>query len=407
MTFQALNLTPSLLTTLVSQGYEQPSPIQAQAIPVLLEGRDVLASAQTGTGKTAAFALPILQRLAQTNPHHMKTRKIQALILAPTRELAQQIKESFMTYGKKMNLKTAVIYGGVNQRGQEEILKRGVDILIATPGRLLDLMNQNLVDLRHVKYFVLDEADRMLDMGFSRDVKKIVTAIPKVRQTMLFSATIPAEILTLAHDLLTEPVRIEVTPPEAMIDKIEQSLFTVNKRQKSVLLLHLLQDEALKVVLVFTKTKHGANKLVKDLIAEGVQADAIHGNKSQNQRQQALRNFKSGKSRVLVATDIAARGIDIDELTHVINYDLPDTAETYVHRMGRTGRAGRVGKTYSFCAQDESHLLAQIEKHTKTKLPLVESQPFHAHVTPDKIYVPVPLQKRKRSRRRNTMARVS
>ena len=224
---------------------------------------------------------------------------------------------------------------------------------------------------------------------------------------MLFSATIPAEILTLAHDLLTEPVRIEVTPPEAMIDKIEQSLFTVNKRQKSALLLHLLQDNALKVVLVFTKTKHGANKLVKDLIAEGVQADAIHGNKSQNQRQQALRNFKSGKSRVLVATDIAARGIDIDELTHVINYDLPDTAETYVHRMGRTGRAGRVGKTYSFCAQDESHLLAQIEKHTKTKLPLVESQPFHAHVTPDKIYVPVPLQKRKRSRRRNTMARVS
>ena len=399
MTFQALHLSPSLLSTLVKEGYEQPSPIQAQAIPVLLEGRDVLASAQTGTGKTAAFALPIIQQLSsRMTPSH--PRRIHALILAPTRELAEQIKESFNTYGGTTSLKTAVIYGGVSQKHQEVALKRGVDVLIATPGRLMDLMSQHLVDLKHVQYFVLDEADRMLDMGFSRDVRKIVTAIPAKRQTMLFSATIPHEILDLANELLTNPVRIEVTPPEAMIDKIQQSLYLVGKKQKTALLLHLLAQPSLHSVLIFTRTKHGANKLVKELLAASVKADAIHGNKSQSHRLQALKGFKAGTLRVLVATDIAARGIDIDDLSHVINYDLPDTAETYVHRMGRTGRAGRLGAAYSFCSQEEAPLLAQIEKHAKMTLPVIEDHPYHVAITPVKLYVPTPLAKKKRNRNR-------
>lgn len=400
MTFQGLNLMPSLLKTLVSEGYQEPSPIQAQAIPVVLEGRDVLASAQTGTGKTAAFALPILQRLSQgPKPSHKRT--IKALILAPTRELAEQIKDSFNTYGNQLPLKTAVIYGGVSQHKQEIALKQGVDILIATPGRLMDLMNQRLVDIRQVQYFVLDEADRMLDMGFVRDVRKIVTSLPKVRQTLLFSATIPNEILDLANELLTNPVRIEVTPPEAMVDKIDQSLYYVGKKQKSRLLLHVLTNASLKSVLVFTRTKHGANKLVKELLASGVKADAIHGNKSQSARLQALKGFKSGSLRVLVATDIAARGIDIDDLSHVINFDLPETPETYVHRMGRTGRAGRVGEAYSFCSEDETPLLAQIEKHTKMTIPVTKDHPFHVDIKPFQPYVPTPLPKRNKSRRRN------
>jgi ATP-dependent RNA helicase RhlE len=400
MTFQELQLLPSLLTTLTAQGYETPSPIQAQAIPVLLNGKDVLASAQTGTGKTAAFALPIIQRLS-LQPNHSNKRMIKALILAPTRELAEQIKESFMTYTGSLNLKTAVIYGGVSQKNQEHVLKRGVDVLIATPGRLIDLMNQQLIDLHQVTYFVLDEADHMLDMGFIRDVRRIVKAIPQQRQTMLFSATIPKEILDLANELLTQPVRIEVTPPEAMIEKIEQSLYYVSKKQKTLLLRHLLKNQALQSVLVFSRTKHGANKLVKELLATGINADAIHGNKSQNQRLAALKDFKSGNVRVLVATDIAARGIDIDDLSHVINYDLPDTPETYVHRMGRTGRAGRVGEAYTFCSQEESHMLAQIKKLTKMSIPVVENQPYHTAVIPEPVYVPAPLQQRKRNRNRN------
>ena len=398
MTFQELQVIPSLLTTLTAQGYDTPSPIQAQAIPVLLQGRDVLASAQTGTGKTAAFALPIIQRLS-LQQHHTNQRMIKALILAPTRELAEQIKDSFLTYTGSINLRTAVIYGGVSQKNQEHVLKRGVDVLIATPGRLIDLMNQQLIDLRQVKHFVLDEADLMLDMGFIRDVRRIVKAIPSQRQTMLFSATIPREIMELANELLTNPVRIEVTPPEAMIEKIEQSLYFVAKKQKTSLLRHLLQNQALQSVLVFSRTKHGANKLVKELLASGISANAIHGNKSQNQRLLALKDFKSGSSRVLVATDIAARGIDIDDLSHVINYDLPDTPETYVHRMGRTGRAGRVGEAYTFCSQEESHMLAQIKKLTKMSIPLVENHPYHELVTPEPVFVPAPLQKRRRNRR--------
>ena len=398
MTFQELHLIPSLLTTLTAQGYETPSPIQAQAIPVLLNGLDVLASAQTGTGKTAAFALPIIQQLS-LQPNHSNKRTIKALILAPTRELAEQIKESFTTYTGSINLKTAVIYGGVSQKNQEHVLQRGVDILIATPGRLMDLMNQQLVELRHVKYFVLDEADHMLDMGFIRDVRRIVKAIPQTRQTMLFSATIPREIVELANELLTKPVRIEVTPPDAMIEKIDQSLYFVAKKQKSPLLLHLLANANVQSVLVFSRTKHGANKLVKELLVAGVQADAIHGNKSQSHRLQTLSAFKSKRLRVLVATDIAARGIDIDELSHVINYDLPDTPETYVHRMGRTGRAGHVGQAYSFCSQEESHLLTQIQKHIKMHLPLVSTHPYHVDITPVQPFVPAPLKKRKRSRR--------
>jgi ATP-dependent RNA helicase RhlE len=297
-----------------------------------------------------------------------------------------------------MSLKTAVIYGGVSQKHQENTLKHGVDILIATPGRLMDLMGQRLVDLRYIEYFVLDEADRMLDMGFVHDVKRIVNVIPKQRQTLLFSATIPHEILSLATDLLTNPVRIEVTPPEAMVDSISQSLYYVGKKQKSRLLLHLLTNASLHSVLVFTRTKHGANKLVKELLASGIKADAIHGNKSQSARLQALKGFKSGSIRVLVATDIAARGIDIDDLSHVINFDLPETAETYIHRMGRTGRAGRLGAAYSFCSEDESALLMQIQKHTKVNIPLVIDHPFHVDITPFTPYVPAPLPKRKRNR---------
>ncbi len=398
MTFQELQLMPSILTTLHQQGYHQPSPIQEQAIPIVLQGRDVLASAQTGSGKTAAFALPIIQQLATRK--HSGQRHIHTLVLAPTRELAEQIKDSINTYRGNLYLRAAVIYGGVSQRSQEMALKRGVDIVIATPGRLMDLMNQRLVNLQHVQTLILDEADRMLDMGFSKDVRKIVASIPVKRQTLLFSATIPNEILSLAHELLTDPVRIEVTPPSEMVDTIQQSLYTVPKKQKTPLLLHLLKSTTLQTVLVFTRTKHGANKLVKELMQADISADAIHGNKSQSARIQALKGFKSGKIRVLVATDIAARGIDVDDLSHVINYDLPDTAETYVHRMGRTGRAGRLGEAYSFCSEDETALLTQIEKHTTHKIPVVTDHPFHAPIKPVVLYKPKPLQPRKRSRSR-------
>ena len=376
MTFQELNIITPILNTLVHEGYEKPSPIQEQAIPVLLEGRDILASAQTGTGKTAAFAIPIIQALYHQENRIKNKRLIQVLVLAPTRELAEQIKESFRNYSRDLQIKTEVIYGGVSQKNQEIALKNGLDVLVATPGRLLDLMNQGLVDVSQIKYLVLDEADRMLDMGFIHDVKKIVKEIPSDRQTMLFSATIPKDILKLASELLKNEVRIEVTPPEAMVDKIKQSLFYVSKKDKTNLLIDLLVNPKLESVLIFTRTKHGANKLVKELLSFGVKADAIHGNKSQNKRIQALNEFKAKKLRVLVATDIAARGIDIDELSHVINYDLPESAETYVHRMGRTGRAGMSGEAYSFCSQDEKNLLSAIVKHIKMDIPVVENKLF-------------------------------
>jgi ATP-dependent RNA helicase RhlE len=377
MTFEQLNIIAPILKALAFEGYLEPSPIQEQAIPVLFDGHDILASAQTGTGKTAAFAIPIIQALYNDTKINEQKKRIHALILAPTRELADQIMQSFRSYSRNLGIKSEVIYGGVSQKNQEIALKKGVDVLIATPGRLLDLMNQGLVHLDYVKFFVLDEADRMLDMGFIHDVKRIVTSIPKIRQTMLFSATIPKEILSLANELLKNPVRIEVTPPEAMIDKIKHSLYYVTKKDKTSLLLDLLKNANLESVLIFTRTKHGANKLVKELLSYGVKADAIHGNKSQNRRQKALLDFKNKTLRVLVATDIAARGIDIDELSHVINYDLPETPETYVHRIGRTGRAGLTGEAYSFCSQDENHLLISVEKHIKMNIRVETDHQFH------------------------------
>jgi ATP-dependent RNA helicase RhlE len=378
MTFQDLKIIAPILKAIEEEGYTIPTPIQEQAIPVLFQGHDILGSAQTGTGKTAAFAVPIIQALYENNRTHNGKRQIQALVLAPTRELADQIKDSFRNYSKNLGIKSEVVYGGVSQKSQEVALNRGIDVLIATPGRLLDLMHQGLVNLEFVKYFVLDEADRMLDMGFIMDVNKIVARIPKERQTMLFSATIPNEILKLANSLLKDPVRIEVTPPETMLEMISQSLYFVTKKDKTNLLIDLLVNPKLTSVLIFTRTKHGANKLVKELLSYGVKVDAIHGNKSQNNRQQALLNFKNGKIRVLVATDIAARGIDIDELSTVINYDLPESPETYVHRMGRTGRAGLSGVAYTFCSQDEVHLLKAIEKHNKESIPIVENHLFKA-----------------------------
>lgn len=379
MNFKNLGIIDPILRALSHQGYETPTPIQEQAIPTLLNKHDVLASAQTGTGKTAAFAIPIIQRLFE-DARGDQRKTIKALVLAPTRELAEQIKQSFQVYSKGMHLKTDAIYGGVSQHRQEISIRRGLDILVATPGRLIDLMNQGIVKLNNVSYFVLDEADRMLDMGFIIDVRKIVAKIKKERQTMLFSATIPNEILKLANELLQNPVKIEITPPETMIDKIDQSVYYVAKTKKLDLLMDLLINPKMTRVLVFTRTKNGANRLVKSLFSYGVKSDAIHGNKTQNKRQKALRLFKTSKLRVLVATDIAARGIDVDQLTHVINYDLPETPETYVHRIGRTGRAGQSGVALSFCSQGEAHLLKAIEKHNKMHIHIIEDQPFHTHI---------------------------
>lgn len=379
MNFKSLGIIDPILQALEAKGYVEPTPIQEQAIPVLIERKDMLASAQTGTGKTASFSIPIIQGLYE-NPSRTRPRVIRALVLAPTRELAEQIKDSFRLYSKGMDLKIDVIYGGVKQHKQEISIRRGLDVLVATPGRLIDLMNQGIVRLNMVKYFVLDEADRMLDMGFIRDVRKIEAKLKKERQTMLFSATMPKEILGLANELLNDPVRIEITPPEMMIDKIDQSVYYVAKSKKTDLLIDLLVNPHMRRVLVFTRTKNGANRLVKGLLAYGVKCDAIHGNKSQNQRTKALANFKNNKLRVLVATDIAARGIDVDDLTHVINYDLPETPETYVHRIGRTGRAGLSGIAISFCSQEESHLLQAIHKHNKMMIPLVKKQPFHIEI---------------------------
>lgn len=375
MKFQDLNIIEPILSALITKEYEEPTPIQIEAIPILLEGKDILGSAQTGTGKTAAFAIPILQRLYMQK-HHQSKRDIKALILAPTRELALQIHDNFIEYGKNIDLRTTVIYGGVSQSKQVSILHRGIDILVATPGRLLDLIQQKVLTLAKVSILVLDEADRMLDMGFVKDVKKIIAMVPQARQTMLFSATIPPAILNLASEILHQPERIKVTPEAQIIDKISQSIYHVNKKSKMDLLIQLLSDTKLKSVLVFSKTKHGANRIVKTLIQQNIPAVAIHGNKSQGARQEALFQFKAKKIRVLVATDIAARGIDIDELSHVINFDLPDVAETYIHRMGRTGRAGLGGVAISFCSEDEMNQLHDIQKYIKMNIPVVKNDPY-------------------------------
>jgi ATP-dependent RNA helicase RhlE len=374
MSFKDLNLTEPILRALQQEGYEHPTPIQAKAIPIVLQQRDLLGCAQTGTGKTAAFAIPILQLLKQAPPKAEKP--IRALILTPTRELAIQIHESFEAYGRFMGLRCQVIFGGVSQKNQTDALRMRPDILVATPGRLLDLIQQRFITLRHLDLFVLDEADRMLDMGFIHDVRKVIAQLPTQRQTLFFSATMPPEIQKLAGTILNNPAKVEVTPVSSTADTIGQSVYFVEKKEKKGLLIHLLEDKNIRSVLVFTRTKHGANRVAKDLLAAGISAEAIHGNKSQNARQGALKNFKTGKTRVLVATDIAARGIDIDELSHVINYEIPNIPETYVHRIGRTGRAGASGLAFSFCETEERPYLRDIQKLIGKTIPVVQDHPF-------------------------------
>jgi len=374
MTFQKLGLRPEILRALAELHYETPSPIQAQAIPPALAGRDVLGCARTGTGKTCAFAAPILQRLARKNA--FRQRRIGALVLTPTRELALQIQESFTLYGKYLPLRSAVIFGGVGQQPQVDQLKAGIDILVATPGRLLDLYHQGFIHVEKLEILVLDEADRMLDMGFIHDVQKILSWLPQKKQTLFFSATMPPEVQGLVDSLLHDPARVEVDPVSSPVDSIRQQLYYVDRSNKSKLLAQLLRAPEVKNALVFTRTKHGANKVAGDLLKAGIPAAAIHGNKSQTARQQALSDFKKGRVRVLVATDIAARGIDIEELSHVFNYNLPDVPETYVHRIGRTGRAGRGGIAISFCEFGEKDLLAPIERLLKKRIPVVEKHDF-------------------------------
>ncbi|MCB9169467.1 MAG: DEAD/DEAH box helicase [Flavobacteriales bacterium] len=369
MTFDKLGLVQPLLKALHEEGYETPTPIQAQAIPTLLQGRDLLGCAQTGTGKTAAFALPILQRL-HDHPSAPGRPAIRVLVLTPTRELAIQIDESFAAYGRHLRQKHVVIFGGVGQKPQTDALQRGAHIVVATPGRLLDLIGQGFVDLKHLDTFVLDEADRMLDMGFIHDVRKVIARLPARRQTLLFSATMPPEIAKLAQTILHDPEKVEVTPVSSTAETVEQVVHFVEKADKNKLLVHLLQGDAIREALVFTRTKHGANKVAKVLVQNGIQAEAIHGNKSQTARQTALRNFKAGRTRVLVATDIAARGIDIDGLGHVINFDLPNVPETYVHRIGRTGRAGASGRAISFCDSEERAYLRDITRLIGSQVPV-------------------------------------
>jgi ATP-dependent RNA helicase RhlE len=376
-TFTELKLSAPLLQALATEGYETPTPIQAQAIPPLLDGRDLLGIAQTGTGKTAAFALPLLHRLTSTD-RRAAPRSVRALILTPTRELCVQILDSFRSYGRHLRLSRAAVYGGVSQGPQVQTLARGVDVLVATPGRLLDLMNQGQVRFDSLEAFVLDEADRMLDMGFIVPVKRIIARLPKDRQTLLFSATMPQDVTGLATSLLKEPVRVEVTPVATTAERISQRVHFVEKANKRALLESLLSDRAIARALVFTRTKHGANKVAEHLGRAGVRADAIHGNKSQNARQKALNDFRNGKVRVLVATDIAARGIDVDGITHVINFDLPNEPESYVHRIGRTARAGNDGIAISFCDAEERGFLRDIERTIRQQVSVDADHPFHA-----------------------------
>ena len=389
MTFKELNLSAPLLRAVQEAGYETPSPIQAAAIPPVLAGKDLMGCAQTGTGKTAAFALPMLDRLSAAAPR--RKGAIRALILTPTRELALQIGESFDAYGKYLKLRSAVIFGGVGQAPQVETLKKGVDILIACPGRLNDLIGQGFIDLSALEIFVLDEADRMLDMGFVHDVKKVIAKLPKVRQNLMFSATMPAEIEQLAAGILHEPAFVKVDPVSSTVDRIRQSLYHVEKGNKKLLLPWLIKNLQPPVVnaLVFSRTKHGADKIAKDLTKQGIPAAAIHGNKSQTARVTALEDFKSGKTKVLVATDIAARGIDISELSHVFNYDLPEVPETYVHRIGRTARAGADGTAVSFCAPEEQEYLAGIEKLNRRAIPVVSGHPWDGVPAPVRPEPPV------------------
>lgn len=376
MRFKELNIIEPILEALKDEGYDAPTQIQEQAIPAILAGRDLLGCAQTGTGKTAAFAIPLLQMLNRERVNEKENHAIRALILAPTRELAIQNGECLHAYGKYISVRHTVIFGGVSQVSQTEALRAGVEILVATPGRLLDLMQQGYIKLDHIKYFVLDEADRMLDMGFFHDVKKIMAKLPAVKQTMLFSATMPSEIASLVDEILSNPVKAEVDPVSSTVDIIDQTVYFVDKKDKKTLLIKLLRNKAVDSALVFTRTKHGADNIVRALAKARINAQAIHGNKSQTARQLALDNFKSRRTRVLVATDIAARGIDVQELSHVINFDLPNIPETYVHRIGRTGRAGLGGTALSFCDNEEKAYLRDIQKLISRKIPVIEAEAY-------------------------------
>ncbi len=376
MDFTSLNLCQPLLDALDEIGYVSPTPIQAQAIPYLIEGRDIIGCAQTGTGKTAAFALPILDAMAK-DPW-VGSRRIRALMLCPTRELATQIHDNIEQYARHLDIRSMAMFGGVSQRPQENILRRGVDILVATPGRLLDLISQGYVDLSYVQFLVLDEADRMLDMGFIRDIRKILAQIPKNRQSLLFSATIPRSIVDLSRDMLYDPVSVSITPESATVEAIEQSLMFVMRSDKRGLLTYIIEEKRPDKVLVFSRTKHGCNRIVRQLGQDGIEALPIHGNKSQGARENALRRFRNGTLQVLVATDVASRGIDVSDISHVINLDLPNEPEVYVHRIGRTGRAGQAGITIAFCDENEGEYLRAIEKMIRQDIPVDEDHPFHS-----------------------------
>ncbi len=378
-TFLDLGLSEPLQKALIETGYTIPTPIQLAAIPPLLEGRDLLGCAQTGTGKTAAFALPILDTLAKSEKRPV-ARHAKVLILTPTRELAIQIHDSFRTYGKHLRLKFAVVYGGVGQAPQVKSVSQGVDVLVATPGRLIDLIEQRYINLGQLEVFVLDEADRMLDMGFIHAIRRVIGMLPRKRHNLFFSATMPPDIEKLAATMLRDPVRIEVTPASSTVERIAQAVMFVERNRKSDLLRHVLQDSKLRRVIVFTRTKHGANKVVEVLEKNRISSAAIHGNKSQTARQRALEDFRSGQVRVLVATDIAARGIDIDDITHVINYEIPNVSESYVHRIGRTARAGSDGIAISFCDLEERAFLRDIEKLIGLKIQVIQDQPYHSNI---------------------------
>ncbi len=376
MQFEDLKIIAPVLKALKEKYYTTPTAIQEESIPLILERNDVLGSAQTGTGKTAAFAVPILQHLYTDKQMNKKHRKIKSLIVTPTRELAIQIGESFTDYGKYTGLKNTVVFGGVNQNSQTNILRQGIDILVATPGRLLDLMDQGFISLKDVEYFVLDEADRMLDMGFINDIKKIIAKLPSKRQSLFFSATMPDNIVALSRKILKNPVKVSVSPVSSTADTIRQYLYYTNRTTKNDLLIHILEKEMIDQVLLFSRTKHGADRIVRNLRKKKITAEAIHGDKSQNQRQKALKQFKDHKIKVLVATDIAARGIDIDKLRYVINYDIPNIAETYVHRIGRSGRAGEAGVAISICEPEENDYIKDIEKLIQRKIAVDENNPF-------------------------------
>ena len=398
LSFASLKLCEPLLGALDNIGYETPTPIQAEAIPYLLEGRDVLGCAQTGTGKTAAFSLPILHLLAE-KPRN-GPRKIRTLMLCPTRELAAQIHENIELYAAKLDIRSMVMFGGVSQKPQERNLRRGVDILVATPGRLLDLMSQRLLDLSKVEFLVFDEADRMLDMGFIRDIQKILAHVPKKRQSLLFSATMPHSIISLSKDMLFDPIRIDITPESTTVEVIKQSLMFVRKADKRPLLTHILLEESPEKMLVFGRTKHGCNKIVRLLERDGFEALAIHGNKSQGARERALSRFREGSLQILVATDVASRGIDVSDISHVINYDLPNVPEVYVHRIGRTGRAGQGGIAIAFCDETEGEYLRDIEKTIRQSIPVNEEHPFHSPKAQSKKGDKAPKKKQTRGRPR-------